>query len=159
VITGVSRAKLAPNVDEPNLKTDYLNWLNVVAYPVFGKLLALTAATPPDADADLLKAIVDAGKADDDVLYVTRSIVLLWYLGAWYPPDALKGLANAKEPENVFLTPQILSAKSYTHGWMWSVIQAHPMGYSNMQFGYWSKKPIDLEFFIEKANPIVKDPT
>ncbi len=37
----------------------------------------------------------------------------------------------------------IVSAKAYTLGLVWQIAQAHPMGYSNLQFGYWSREPVD----------------
>jgi hypothetical protein len=30
-----------------------------------------------------------------------------------------------------------------TLGLVWQIVQAHPMGYSNLQFGYWSREPVD----------------
>jgi hypothetical protein len=30
---------------------------------------------------------------------------------------------------------------------VWRVAQAHPMGWSNLQFGYWGQEPPDLEMF------------
>ena len=49
-----------------------------------------------------------------------------------------------------------VSAKAYTQGRVWQIAQAHPMGYSNMQFGYWSRDPKDpkiqdpLSFITDK---------
>ena len=38
---------------------------------------------------------------------------------------------------------KVVSAKAYTQGLVWQIAGAHPMGYSNLQFGYWSRDPHD----------------
>jgi hypothetical protein len=139
-LVGVPRAKLLPNVDEPNLKAEYFRWLRDNAEPTFGLLLGTVLALSPN-NAGIKDAILEMGKKDLDVRYLARSIVLLWYLGAWYEPAALRALAEAPDPRAVFVPSKILSAKSYTRSWIWRVAQAHPMGYSEMQFGYWAKVP------------------
>jgi hypothetical protein len=62
----------------------------------------------------------------------------MWYLGAWYEPAELKALR--KDPTRV-ATFQIVSPKAYTQAWALRVAQAHPMGFSEMQFGYWTREP------------------
>ena len=79
----------------------------------------------------------------DDMKFLARSIVLLWYLGAWYKPDDLKNKVDR---------PQVVSPKAYTQGLVWQIAGAHPMGYSNLQFGYWSRLPND------PSRPILFDP-
>ena len=69
-----------------------------------------------------------------NVKFLARSIVLLWYLGSWYEPADLK---------NKVASPKVVSAKAYTQGLVWQIAGAHPMGYSNLQFGYWSRDPHD----------------
>ena len=71
----------------------------------------------------------------------------MWYLGAWYEPVALKALAQNRKSRRSSATPSI-SPKAYTQGWLWRVAQAHPMGYSDMQFGYWTRKPEPISDFI-----------
>ena len=50
----------------------------------------------------------------------------------------------------------MVSAKAYTQGRVWQIAQAHPMGYSNLQFGYWTREPADpnvkapLDFITDK---------
>ena len=38
---------------------------------------------------------------------------------------------------------EVVSPKAYTQGLVWQIAGAHPMGYSNLQFGYWSRDPHD----------------
>lgn len=88
---------------------------------------------------DLATAIVRNVQANDDTKYLARSIVLMWYLGAWYDPvELFKAPVDGK-----FIPFKVISSKVYTQGWVWRIAQAHPMGYSDMQFGYWSRLPID----------------
>jgi hypothetical protein len=71
---------------------------------------------------------------------------LLWYLGSWYKPEDL-----ANPPTDRPIPSQVVSAKAYTQGLVWQIVQAHPMGYSNVQFGYWSREPFDPNDPNEKA--------
>ena len=65
----------------------------------------------------------------------------MWYLGSWYEPDDLKASATPGARQRV--SSQVVSAKAYTQGLVWLIVGAHPMGYSNLQFGYWSRDPHD----------------
>jgi hypothetical protein len=96
--------------------------------------------------------------------FLGRSIILAWYLGAWYDPKALEKQSYAKPDayyayrrysKSVLIPHAVLSPTAYTTSLVWRVMQAHPMGYSNMQFGYWGTQPPDLNLF---TNPI-KVPT
>jgi hypothetical protein len=125
-----------PGVDPFNVKNDYFNWINAYAAPTFEKLLQIARdhrQSPPD--------IVSAVNASDDTRFLARSVVLLWYLGSWYKPEDLK--ANAVPGTRAFIPSQVVSVKAYTLGLAWLIAQAHPMGYSNLQFGYWSRDPAD----------------
>ena len=83
--------------------------------------------------------------------YLARSIVLMWYLGAWYDPANLRLLAEQSNPPPEASNFEVISPKAYTQAWALSVAQAHPMGFSQMQFGYWAHKPQPPEVFIGKA--------
>lgn len=46
---------------------------------------------------------------------------------------------GSKEPD---FTPNFtVISKAYTQAWALRVAQAHPMGFSQMQFGYWNVEP------------------
>lgn len=75
--------------------------------------------------------------ADDMVTYKKRAIMLLWYLGYWYPPQELKALENGGA-----ISPKVVSSSAYLKGLVWNVIKAQPMGYSDQPYGHWSKKPV-----------------
>ena len=52
------------------------------------------------------------------------------------------------------IASQVVSAKAYTLGLVWQIVQAHPMGYSNLQFGYWSREPNDPNDPNDKSPPL-----
>jgi hypothetical protein len=124
-----------PGVDPINIKKDYFAWVNASDAATFGKLLQI-AKDHRQSATDIIAAV---NGGDDDTKFLARSIVLLWYLGSWYKPADLKKAA----PSGDFIPSQVLSAKAYTQGLVWQIAQAHPMGYSNLQFGYWSREPDD----------------
>jgi hypothetical protein len=90
---------------------------------------------PAGDDATLTQSEIEAK-------YLARSIVLMWYLGAWYDPDKLR------MPDASPLDFKVISPKAYTQAWALRVAQAHPMGFSEMQFGYWTREPNRLSDFI-----------
>jgi hypothetical protein len=144
-LTGVSKQILAPElsnsdpgVDPINIKNTYFDWINRNAAPsLFGKLLQVAKDNSASPGAIITK--VSAG--DDDTKFLARSIVLLWYLGSWYEPADLK--ANSAPGARHSVSSKVVSAKAYTQGLVWLIAGTHPMGYSNLQFGYWSRDPHD----------------
>jgi hypothetical protein len=125
-----------PGVDPFNIKKDYFNVINIKDQVGFGKLLKI-ARDNPESAPDIIKAV----NSDDDVRFLARSIVLLWYLGSWYEPADLRKFAPGAQ--GVPVPSNVVCAKAYTQGRIWQIAQAHPMGYSNLQFGYWSREPAD----------------
>jgi hypothetical protein len=126
-----------PGTDPINVKNDYFKWVNASNAATFEKLLQIArdhSASAPE--------IISQVNASDDTKYLARSIVLLWYLGSWYKPEDLKSSLDPKAPRAP-IASQVVSAKAYTQGLVWQIAQAHPMGYSNLQFGYWSREPVD----------------
>jgi len=133
-----------PGTDPINVKNDYFNWINAYAAPAFERLLQIAR----DHHQSLPDIVENVKKGDNDIKFLARSIVLLWYLGSWYKPEDL-----AKPPTDVPIPSQVVSAKAYTQGFVWQIAQAHPMGFSNLQFGYWSREPVDPNDPNEKASP------
>jgi hypothetical protein len=148
-LTGVDKQLLAPEFDpktndpgtDPiNIKNDYFRWINVKdSTSSFATLLQFAKDHPQSSQKDIID-FVNAG--NDDIKFLTRSIVLLWYLGSWYDPKDLRTQATAAKPDRIN-SSEVLSPKAYTQGLVWQIAGAHPMGYSNLQFGYWSRKPRD----------------
>jgi hypothetical protein len=150
--------QLAVDEDPVNINLDYFIWVNKRHPVAFGNLLQLTKdniETPPDrAQAIIAKLQFDdepKGKApkrshaDIDAKYLARSIVLMWYLGGWFEPAELQ--KSSRDPG---FSPEfnVISPKAYTQGWALKVAQSHPMGFSEMQFGYWTRPPNPRSDFI-----------
>jgi hypothetical protein len=167
-LTGVHVATLAPEftpdktdilksragIDPINVKDDYFKFINTADKTAsFGKLLQI-ARDHPNSASDILTAVATAG---DDAKFLARSIVLLWYLGSWYEPDDLK--KNATPGTRALVGSQVVSANGYTQGLVWQIAQAHPMGYSNLQFGYWSRNPNDPNDPANRSNLGLITPT
>jgi hypothetical protein len=134
-LTGIMATKLAPAADPIDIKRDYFKWLSEKRPAAFEKLLNIVR----DNRNAPAQAIIDKVQSDPENKFLARSIVLMWYLGAWYDPDDLKMLAEPPSPPDV--SHKVISAKAYSQGWVWRVAQTHPMGSSDMQFGYWQRKP------------------
>ncbi len=128
--------KSDPGTDPINVKNEYFQFINSKDPAGFGKLLKIAKDNPESAPG-----IITAVNAGDDTRFLARSIVLLWYLGSWYKPADLKN--NSAPGTKTFIPSEVVSAKAYTQGLVWQIAQTHPMGYSNLQFGYWSREPVD----------------
>jgi Membrane bound FAD containing D-sorbitol dehydrogenase len=135
-LTGIMPTKLAPAADPIDIKRDYFKLLNEKQPAAFEKLLTIVR----DNRNAPAQVIIDKVQSDPESNFLARSIVLMWYLGAWYDPADLKLLAGPPPPPPD-ISHKVISAKAYTQGWVWRVAQAHPMGSSDMQFGYWQRKP------------------
>jgi Membrane bound FAD containing D-sorbitol dehydrogenase len=134
-----------PGVDPINIKNDYFVWINANDPTSFGRLLQI-AKDKRQSATDIIAAV---NASDDDTKFLARSIVLLWYLGSWYKPADLK--KNAASPgSRAHIPSEVVSPKAYTQGLVWQIVGAHPMGYSNLQFGYWSRDPRDPNNPAEK---------
>jgi len=136
VLTGFLSSVIAPQLDPIDLKASYLATADAKAGTVLvDELLqqfrSLKGRGLPDqAIANALLAT--AGGAPAPAALLARSIVKLWYLGSWY--DAA-GNGN------------VVSANAYIGGLAWRAAQAHPMGASQLNFGYWASPPPPLEQF------------
>jgi Membrane bound FAD containing D-sorbitol dehydrogenase len=145
-LTGIAPEKLAApnfaatvrNSDPVDIKRDYFAWVNQRHPALLRRLLQIARDSQKPPAADPAKAIIDKVQAAPDTKYLARSIVLMWYLGAWYDPNHLQELERPNPPQPKF---KVISSKAYTQGWVWRVAQAHPMGFSEMQFGYWARPP------------------
>jgi hypothetical protein len=122
---------------------------------------------PQGVKMDPIKKLYeDAEKPENKAEYepmkfLMRSIILAWYLGAWYRPNDLRANSYAAKntqhsyystrrySKEVLIPYEVISPTTYTNGLVWRVAQAHPMGYSNLQFGYWGQEPPDIEMFTK----------
>jgi len=148
-LTGISPAKLAPTVDPIQIKRDYFNAAKFIEKPSrtpnpnFPKLMdIMRAETDP-----VVAAAKVMNNPDPAIMYLGRSIILAWYLGVWYDPDVLKRYTAPNQPRPVPVD-RVISPAAYTQGWTWRVAQAHPMGYSELRYGYWAQDAQPLSDYI-----------
>jgi hypothetical protein len=148
--------KSDPGSDPVDIKQEYFVWINDRCPAAFENLLrmmknCLTTSDPAQAIISQLQFKDDDKRTRSEVeaKYLARSIVLMWYLGAWYDPDDLEAASGNSNPDPgpIF---RVISPKAYTQSWALRVAQAHPMGFSQMQFGYWHRQPNKLSDYIGK---------
>jgi hypothetical protein len=139
-----------PGIDPINIKDAYFSQVNAPGTATsFAKLLQIAKDNRLSQD----NIIAKVNASDDDTKFLARSIVLLWYLGSWFEPADLKNAAASPESVHGPIKQKVLSAKAYTQGLVWQIVGAHPMGYSNLQFGYWSRDPHDLNSAVDLFSP------
>lgn len=88
-------------------------------------------------DQQIGEAMLASSNGDDFVL-ACRKLIFMWYSGAW--PTLIPATASAAAST----VSEMISAKSYTTGLVWQVMQSHPMGDSNYRYGYWAIPPASL---------------
>ena len=144
-LTGIAESKLAPAVDPIQVKNDYFQQAKLD--PAFQKLMQIVGTDPSDPPTAAATKIMT--NPDPDIKYLGRSIILMWYLGAWYEPKKLADFESPNPPPFPVTADNVVSPKAYTQAWNWRIAQAHPMGYSELRFGYWSNEPPALDDFIK----------
>lgn len=131
LLTGVYRIVNDPEDKQLNQSTadEYLRRLKG-EFPALQKLLGayegLAATVPkPAIDDQLLSSLkATAEFADPEVVFVAKQIVNVWYFSQF-------NTASGATVDGGF----------YERGLVWSIIKAHPIGYSDQPFGYWTTKP------------------
>lgn len=146
VLTGINASQLAPPLDPVNIKKTFFNFAQSHGGPAFQQLLDIFQQNQSLPPAQIGNIILN--QSGDAVRYLARSIMLMWYLGSWYDPATLQQYNGPNPPKTPVPAVQVISSEAYTSSWVWSVAQAHPMGYSNFTFGYWSQNPPTLNDFI-----------
>jgi len=137
-LTGIKAALLRPAVD-PTLYTVKLEYFKLaMANPAFPSLLKTYTANVDQGDPERKKAAAALlQNSDPKIRNLARSILLVWYLGAWY---SWSDSAAADAGPEKFI---VVNADAYTQAWVWRIAEAHPMGYSNMRFGHWHVPPAE----------------
>jgi hypothetical protein len=136
ILTGIDASLLRPFLDTHETAQEYLNVVKRNADTTWTQLQAIMATTQGKTNDEIGALVLQqSGVA---VGNLAKSIMLLWYLAAWYDPTKL--------PDTSQFT--VVSSDAYTQGWIWRVGQTHPMGYSTWRFGYWNQPPQPLSAFI-----------
>jgi hypothetical protein len=133
ILTGYPQDQLAPQIDPIGLASEYLNWMmQNAAQAAFLQTLSvyqnIAAQFPPaEQPAQVQQQIL----SDPVMGNIARRMIRLWYLSTWY----------TTEPPDPNMDGQVVSMNAYTMGLAWDAAQAHPMGYSELHFGYWAVAP------------------
>ncbi|WP_347331724.1 hypothetical protein [Marinimicrobium locisalis] len=152
VLTGFSKSILAPGIDPVDIKSDYLPFFRKKLAEEFkdSDLFDTLLSTFSDLSA---KGLTDTqigqqllNNDNGDFVTACRKLIFMWYSGAW--PTIIS--ARDGQPESTVST--LISAKSYTQGLVWQVMQSHPMGSSNYRYGYWAKVPPELSAYTGHDN-------
>lgn len=134
VLTGMPETTLAPSLDPTGLKQIYFAALRAKADPatldrLLGIFGAIRTTLPP---AQWPAAVDQQILRQDRIGPLARQILKLWLLGIFFsPPDQS-------------VTGEVVNSVAFTHGLLWTAIQAHPTGYSELPHGYWSSPPPDV---------------
>jgi hypothetical protein len=135
-LTGVDASQLKPALDPIGIADQYLQTLEEFVDAATVQTLLATVPAATGAAVDVARVLGDSTLGP-----IARSIIKLWLLGAWYDP---------LQPSSAV---KVVSAQAYKESLVWKVMQAHPMGYSMFEFGYWAQEPPALDQFITFSNP------
>jgi len=142
-LTGIDGDQLRPALDTYGTAQAYLDLTRRNEGATLQALLAAYRSAQGKLPPQVATVILE--QSGDAVACLARSVMLLWYLAAWYDPAKLPALRSGPP---AFVPFTIVSGNAYTQSWVWSVGQTHPMGYSEWAFGYWHKDPPPLTAFI-----------
>ncbi|NEO99630.1 MAG: hypothetical protein F6K58_13320 [Symploca sp. SIO2E9] len=138
ILTGYSSDRIMPAIDPIGLAKQYLDYLQNEQTDVDESLINQLFTTfigiadqPRISPEKLAQEVGKKILKDADVGPIARRIIRLWYLGVWYK----------NEPPKSFEDGTVISMNAYIRGLSWDAIQAHPMGYSEMRYGYWANPP------------------
>jgi hypothetical protein len=153
-LTGIDGSQLRPQLDTFENAEEYLAYATAHGGAAFVQLMQLYDANRGLAPAALAALVLE--QSGDTISYMAKTVMLMWYLGAWYEPAALQTYHDAAQkspPDPAPFPPPfiVISSNAYTQSWVWRVGQSHPMGYSTWRFGYWHTPPAALNDFIGKA--------
>lgn len=137
ILTGFSADDLNPQFSPQPVSVEYLQTLQAKVDAALVTQLLTTyqniaaqfpaAEQPAQVQAQIL--------TDPNMGPVARNIIRMWYLSIWYD-------MNQSQPITGFSGGTVVSSNAYTKGLAWDAMQAHPMGYSEMHYGYWATPPV-----------------
>ena len=116
---------------------EYLDELLRSAGEEHVKALLAAAKKAGDSTAELQKTIWN--DADERFGPLARNIVLLWYLGSWYPLS--ESWHKQYRPGFDAVPEHVVSATAYQEALWAPAVGAHPRGAKPPGFGSWGKAP------------------
>ncbi len=138
LLTGFAASTLNPPLSPQPVAVEYLAFMRKPEADVDPATLERLLATyqaiallPPAEQPAQVQAQV---LTDPQIGPLARNIIRMWYLSIWYDGYQSGGVSG-------FSPGTVVSSNAYTKGLAWDVMQAHPMGYSEMHYGYWADPP------------------
>jgi len=119
-------------------------WSNLV----YNYNQAVSSGLDPQQTANYLLSYAGTFRQDPGGVGA-RLVAMMWLFGTWYG-----GTENKNYPESIrFMAADyrqdfVISGRAYVNGWIWRLAQAHPMGFSQFNFGSWASPPPDLANFV-----------
>lgn len=151
-LVGVPATFLEPQVIQDNYSTaDVFYGLERLAGTAAVDALLVAWEGFPPGDPPSLKAekLLTTGprvRRDDAAGTFSRLTMLAWLYGVWYGgTEVTRNPAAAgfiTDPE--YRQDFIVSGRAYKNSWIWRIAQAHPMGFSQFNFGSWASAPPSL---------------
>jgi hypothetical protein len=124
LLTGlVSLKAVDPTSVESRMAADYLRLMKDQFGPGFNGLLTIYRSVATSADP--LAALLASPGFTGDAEAAAKQIVNMWLLSQYGGPGKL--------PDQ--------DAGFYEKGFVWPAINAHPIGFSHLNYGYWANKP------------------
>ncbi|MDO3642906.1 MAG: hypothetical protein ACTHMI_16775 [Mucilaginibacter sp.] len=134
VLTGYPLSTILPQLDTQHQAEEFLEFLQTPGNVPAGEMDNLAAAwQKATASGDPVQGVKTYIMADVTLARLAQNIIMLWYLGVWY--DLATPLTTGS------FAIQVISGKAYKNGLAWGTMGAHPMGYSEENFGYWNTVP------------------
>jgi Membrane bound FAD containing D-sorbitol dehydrogenase len=143
-LLGIEAAKLAPDPDPGNMKTEVFAAAQGQDAQALGTLLGILDANRAKSPPEIAEAMLE--RSGPEMAFFAKAIMLGWLLGNWYDPAALAQVVTKNLPGPI--ASRVISANAYRESWAWKIAQTKPMGTSDQAFGYWSKPPPPLSDFI-----------
>ncbi|ASU34569.1 hypothetical protein [Mucilaginibacter xinganensis] len=140
VLTGYPLSTILPDFDTQHQAQELLDFLQAPGRVSPGTLQQLDAAWTAienNSDTSVSQQVQDTLMGNPALARLVQNIIMMWYLGAWY--DLAQPL-NTKS-----FVSEVISGKAYKNGLAWGTMGAHPMGYSEENFGYWNTVPVLLQ--------------
>ena len=160
ILTGYQPSDLYDDFDPQPVAIEYLAMLkSKVDAATVSNLISTFAninaqATSTTTESEFVAEIQTQIINDAQMGPVALNIIRMWYLSIWYDMDQTPPITGLS-------TGTVVSMNAYTKGLAWDAGQAHPMGYSEMHFGYWETEPppLPLPPPMTLPMPLVEVPT
>jgi hypothetical protein len=126
LLTGV--AEIAAKPEDVPVGDEYLRRLRGVfgasLSNLLGAYIRLASVTPKPPDDTLLSTLRASTEFNTHKL-VAAQIVNIWYFSQFRPAEGAS----------------FLDGGFYEEGKVWPIIRAHPIGFSHLPHGYWTRSP------------------